>query len=75
MTHILSAFFHLRFCVGCPEIVFNSVRREEIGDVVIINCDTNAVENPFNDVLEMPHDIVNGLKKQLTNTSTDLRGE
>lgn len=67
--------FIFSFCIGCPEAVFETVRREEIGDVVIINCDTNYVENPFNDVNEMPQDIVNYLKKHLNNSSTDLRGE
>lgn len=66
--------FPYSYCVGCPENVFNTVRREEIGDVVIINCDTNYVENPFHDVAEMPLDIVNYLKKHLNNSSTDLRG-
>lgn len=60
--------------VGCPTIVFNAVRKEEIGEVVVINCDTNIVINPFNDVTEtLPQDIVNFLKKNLNN-SVDLRG-
>jgi len=54
--------------------VFETVRKEEIGDVVIIDCDKNIVESPFNDVGEMPHEIVTYLKKQLTNPSADLRG-
>ena len=54
--------------------MFATVRREEIGDVVIIDCDKNYVESPYNDVSEMPHDIVSYLKKQLTNSSADLRG-
>lgn len=66
--------FAFRFCIGCPDIVFNTVRREEVGDVVIIDCDKNLVENPFNDIGEMPSEIVSHLKKQLTNPSADLRG-
>jgi len=62
------------FCIGCPEAVFSSVRREEIGDVVIVHCDRNSVETPFNDAAEMPQDMINYLKKQLTNSSADLRG-
>ena len=69
-SHDLSSY-----CVGCPEFIFNSVRRDEIGDVVIINCDTNIVENPYRDVSELPADIVNYLKKHLNNSSTDLRGK
>lgn len=50
------------------------MRREEIGDVVIVDCDKNYIESPFNDIGDMPHDIVTYLKKQLTNPSADLRG-
>ena len=63
-----------RYCIGCPDVVFNTVRREEIGDVVIIDCDKNCIESPFNDIAEMPQEIVSYLKKQLTNPSADLRG-
>jgi dDENN domain len=54
--------------------VFATVRKEEIGDVVIIDCDKNNIESPYNDIADMPHDIVSYLKKQLTNPSADLRG-
>lgn len=64
-----------RYCIGCPDVVFKSVRREEIGDVVIIDCDKNYIESPYNDVADMPSDIISQLKKQLTNQSADLRGE
>lgn len=50
------------------------MRREEIGDVVIVDCDKNYIESPFNDIADMPNDIVTYLKKQLTNPSADLRG-
>lgn len=50
------------------------MRREEIGDVVIIDCDKNYIESPFNDIAEMPQEIVSYLRKQLTNPSADLRG-
>lgn len=71
----LSIQFNIfRYCIGCPDVVFNTVRREEIGDVVIIDCDKNNIESPFNDIADMPHDIVSYLKKQLTNPSADLRG-
>lgn len=66
--------FSFRYCIGCPDVVFNTVRREEIGDVVIIDCDKNYIESPFNDIAEMPQEIVSYLRKQLTNSSADLRG-
>ncbi|KAG5675257.1 hypothetical protein PVAND_005172 [Polypedilum vanderplanki] len=64
------------FCVGCHQSVFNSVRQEEIGEVVVVNCDTNIVINPYKDVTEtLPQEIVNYLKKNLSNSPADLRGD
>lgn len=63
------------YCIGCPTSVFDCVRREEIGDVVVINCDTNVILTPFKDVQELPQDILSLLKKNLTGSTNDLRGE
>lgn len=41
---------------------------------MIIDCDKNVVENPFNDISEMPNEMITFLRKQLTNPSADLRG-
>lgn len=41
---------------------------------MIIDCDRNYIESPFNDCADMPTDIVRDLKRQLTNPSADLRG-
>lgn len=41
---------------------------------MIIDCDKNCIESPFNDLADMPHEIVSQLKKQLTNPTADLRG-
>jgi hypothetical protein len=63
------------YCIGCPASVFSAVRREEIGEVVLINCDTNVVLSPFDDVSDLPQDILSFLKKNLTGSSCDLRGD
>lgn len=55
--------FASRFCIGCPDVVFNMVRREEIGDVVIVDCDKNYIESTFNDIPDMPHEIVKKLEE------------
>lgn len=55
------------FLIGVPEQVLRTVRREEIGDVVILHCDTKTVETPFDDVREFPAELVSQLKKQLSN--------
>lgn len=41
---------------------------------MIVDCDKNYVESPFNDVAEMPNEIATYLRKQLTNPTADLRG-
>lgn len=41
------------------------VNRTEIGDVVILNADTNEVETPFDDLNNLPSEVVSSLKKQL----------
>lgn len=63
------------YCIGCPTSVFSSVRKEEIGDVVLINCDTNVITSPFDDINDLPQDILSFLKKNLTGSSCDLRGD
>lgn len=41
---------------------------------MIIDCDKNFIENPHNDIADMPNDIIRDLRRQLTNPSADLRG-
>lgn len=41
--------------------------REELGEVVILNCDNKLLETPFDDVKNMPAELVSQLKKQLNN--------
>lgn len=41
--------------------------QEELGDVVIFNCDNKFLQTPFNDVKNMPDELVSHLKKQLNN--------
>lgn len=42
--------------------------REELGEVVILNCDNKYLETPFDDVKNMPAELVSQLKKQLNNS-------
>lgn len=41
--------------------------RDELGEVVILNCDNKILESPFDDVKNMPHELVSQLKKHLNN--------
>lgn len=63
------------YCVGCHEAIFELVRRDELDNVVIIDCDKNVVESQFNDVSDMPNEIVTFLKKQLNQSPSELRGQ
>lgn len=40
---------------------------EELGEVVILNCDNEILESPFDDVHSLPSEIVSQMKKQLNN--------
>jgi hypothetical protein len=42
---------------------------------VIVDCDKSRIESQFNDVSEMPNEIVSFLKKQLTQSPAELRGD
>lgn len=55
------------FLIGVPEQVLRTVRRDEIGEVVILHCDSKVVETPFDDVKDFPAELVAQLKKQLSN--------
>lgn len=48
--------------------VFNlQMTRDELGEVVILNCDNKLLDTPFDDVKSMPHELVSQLKKHLSN--------
>lgn len=55
------------FLIGVPEEVLKKVNRTEIGEVVILDADTNKIETPFDDLNNLPSDVVGSLKKQLKN--------
>ncbi|XP_058825427.1 myb-like protein A isoform X1 [Topomyia yanbarensis] len=72
MKDILGA--PMPFLIGVPEAVYESLRREEVGDVVILNCDKRTLETPFDDVKNMPQELVASLKKHLANPA-EHRGD
>lgn len=39
-------------------VAFQTVNRAEIGDVVILDADNNTVESPFDDLNNLPQDVV-----------------
>lgn len=46
--------------------------RDELGEVVILNCDNKSFESPFDDVKNMPAELVSQLKKQLSNQNDHI---
>ncbi|CAG0918019.1 unnamed protein product [Notodromas monacha] len=62
------------FLVGVPAPIFAKVRRNEIGEAVILNADDNRIESPFRDADGLPPEILSHLKKSLNNP-TNLMGE
>lgn len=45
---------------------------EELGEVVILNCDNKFFDSPFDDVKNMPAELVSQLKKHLSNQSDHM---
>ncbi|XP_060519559.1 DENN domain-containing protein 1A-like isoform X2 [Cylas formicarius] len=60
------------FLIGVPEEVLKRVQKNEIGDVVVLDADTNTVNTPFDDLSNLPQDVVQSLRKQLRNKSAVL---
>jgi len=48
------------------------VSADELGDVVILNCDTKLFESPFDDVRSLPPEIVSQMKKYLNHTQDHI---
>ncbi|PIK47969.1 putative DENN domain-containing protein 1A [Apostichopus japonicus] len=51
------------------EKLSRKIRSNPIDEVVILNADTNEIENPFDDIETLPSDIVRQLKNNLKNTA------
>ncbi|XP_034476212.1 DENN domain-containing protein 1A isoform X5 [Drosophila innubila] len=56
------------YLIGVPKPVLDTASADELGDVVILNCDTKLFESPFDDVRSLPPEIVSQLKKYLNPT-------
>ncbi|XP_029404624.2 DENN domain-containing protein 1A isoform X5 [Bactrocera dorsalis] len=60
------------YLIGVPQTVLETMTTDELGEVVILNCDTKVFQSPFDDVREMPADIVSQMKKQLSHSSEHI---
>lgn len=55
------------YLIGVPKTVLENARMNlrDIGEVVIVDIDEKTLTSPFDDVAEMPPEVVNHLKTQL----------
>ncbi|KAL7735533.1 hypothetical protein ACLKA6_010563 [Drosophila palustris] len=60
------------YLIGVPKPVLETVSADELGEVVILNCDTKLFESPFDDVRSLPPEIVSQLKKYLNHTQDHI---
>ncbi|KAM8888367.1 DENN domain-containing protein 1B isoform 1-T1 [Synchiropus picturatus] len=58
------------YFVGVHLSLLERVRSRSLEDVVILNVDTNTLESPFDDLHNLPSDIVYSLKGKLKKQST-----
>ncbi|XP_017268990.1 DENN domain-containing protein 1B isoform X2 [Kryptolebias marmoratus] len=58
------------YFVGVHLSLLERVRSRSLEDVVILNVDTNTLETPFDDLHNLPSDVVSSLKSKLKKQST-----
>lgn len=56
------------FLIGVPQCTFDEqVKLSELGEIVLLNVDTNQLTTPFDDVSTIPSDVLYHLRKLLKN--------
>ena len=54
------------FLIGVPQPLFARTNASELGDVVVLDIDAKTFESPFNDVDNIPPEIIHNLRKSLS---------
>ena len=62
------------FLIGVPQPLLARAKMTELGDVVILYADSHTMESPYNDVENIPSDVIHNLKKSLA-PNKDLLGD
>jgi len=62
------------FLIGVPQPLLARAKMTELGDVVILYADSHTMESPYNDVENIPGDVIHNLKKSLA-PNKDLLGD
>ncbi|GFG31036.1 hypothetical protein Cfor_11423, partial [Coptotermes formosanus] len=60
------------YLIGVPEVIYQRVRKADLGDVVVLDADSNKIDTPFQDLESLPPDVVNSLRRQLRNRAALL---
>ncbi|XP_048213348.1 DENN domain-containing protein 1B isoform X2 [Perognathus longimembris pacificus] len=58
------------YLIGIHSSLLERVKNKSLEDVVLLNVDTNTFESPFNDLSNLPGDVVSALKNKLKKQST-----
>ncbi|XP_029418007.1 DENN domain-containing protein 1B isoform X2 [Nannospalax galili] len=58
------------YLIGIHSSLIERVKNKSLEDVVMLNVDTNTLESPFNDLSNLPSDVVSALKNKLKKQST-----
>ncbi|XP_066479750.1 DENN domain-containing protein 1B isoform X2 [Tiliqua scincoides] len=58
------------YLIGVHFSLIERVKSKSLEDVVMLNVDTNALETPFNDLSNLPSEVVSTLKNKLKKQST-----
>lgn len=58
------------YLIGIHSSLLERVKSKSLEDVVMLNVDTNTLESPFNDLSNLPIDVVSALKNKLKKQST-----
>ncbi|XP_076698754.1 DENN domain-containing protein 1B-like [Callospermophilus lateralis] len=58
------------YLIGIHSSLIERVKNKSLEDVVMLNVDTNSLESPFNDLNNLPSDVVSALKNKLKKQST-----
>ncbi|KAM4862134.1 DENN domain-containing protein 1B isoform 2-T2 [Thomomys bottae] len=58
------------YLIGIHSSLLERVKSKSLEDVVLLNVDTNTFESPFNDLSNLPSDVVSALKNKLKKQST-----
>uniref|UniRef100_A0A1B6LJQ9 UDENN domain-containing protein n=1 Tax=Graphocephala atropunctata TaxID=36148 RepID=A0A1B6LJQ9_9HEMI len=60
------------YLIGVSNTLLNMVRKNDMGEVVVLDADNNTVETPFQDLESLPQDVVRNLRAQLRNRAALL---